>query len=150
MTVEESYAFCERVARTQAKNFYYSFLLLSRPQRQAMCAIYAFMRYCDDLSDDEGMPRPRRQPSRAGGRISTRRWPGSARETSRVAGVLDAVQRYRIPHEYFCDMIDGVSSDLEPRRIQTFRGTLRLLLSRGQRGGTDHHSHFRFRRSARA
>src|SRR5690348_17678619 len=55
MTVEESYAFCERVARTQAKNFYYSFLLLSRPQRQAMCAIYAFMRYCDDLSDAEGI-----------------------------------------------------------------------------------------------
>ena len=51
MTVAESYAMCERVARTQAKNFYYSFLLLSRPQRQAMCAIYAFMRYCDDLSD---------------------------------------------------------------------------------------------------
>ena len=55
MTVEDSYAFCERVARTQAKNFYYSFLLLSRPQRQAMCAIYAFMRYCDDLSDAEGV-----------------------------------------------------------------------------------------------
>ena len=55
MTVEESYAFCERVARTQAKNFYYSFLLLSRPQRRAMCAIYAFMRYCDDLSDAEGV-----------------------------------------------------------------------------------------------
>ena len=55
MTLEESYACCERVARTQAKNFYYSFLLLSRPQRQAMCAIYAFMRYCDDLSDDEGV-----------------------------------------------------------------------------------------------
>ena len=43
MTLEESYAFCERVARTQAKNFYYSFLLLSRPQRQAMCATAAVM-----------------------------------------------------------------------------------------------------------
>jgi phytoene/squalene synthetase len=55
MTLAESYAFCEQVARKQAKNFYYSFLLLSRPQRQAMCAIYAFMRHCDDLSDAEGV-----------------------------------------------------------------------------------------------
>ena len=47
-----SYAYCMQVARSRAKNFYYSFLLLSRQQRKAMCAIYAFMRYCDDLSDD--------------------------------------------------------------------------------------------------
>ena len=49
--VEQSYAHCRDVARTQARNFYYSFLLLSKPERDAMCAIYAFMRYCDDLSD---------------------------------------------------------------------------------------------------
>ena len=87
MTVAESYAFCERVARTQAKNFYYSFLLLSRPQRQAMCAIYAFMRYCDDLSDAEGVS------DRAG---AIARWQadldsalaGNAARESGVAGVL--------------------------------------------------------------
>jgi phytoene synthase len=32
----------------------------------------------------------------------------------------DAVQRYKIPHKYFHEMIDGVSSDLEPRDVQTF------------------------------
>ena len=49
--IDRSYEYCRRVARRRAKNFYYSFVLLSRPQRNAMCAIYAFMRYCDDLSD---------------------------------------------------------------------------------------------------
>ena len=120
MTVEESYAFCERVARTQAKNFYYSFLLLSRPQRQAMCAIYAFMRYCDDLSDAEGVS------DRAG---DIARWQadldsalaGNAPENPVWPAFSDAVARYRIPHEYFRDMIRGVSSDLEPRHIQTFQ-----------------------------
>lgn len=119
MTLEESYAFCERVARAQAKNFYYSFLLLSRPQRQAMCAIYAFMRYCDDLSDAEGIS------DRAG---AIARWQadldsalaGSAPEHPLWPAFSDAVARYRIPHEYFRDMIRGVSSDLEPRQIQTF------------------------------
>src|ERR1700681_3662835 len=120
LTVEESYAWCVQVARTQAKNFYYSFLLLSRPQRRAMCAIYAFMRYCDDLSDAEGVAdRP--------GAIA--RWqadPASALAGSAPQHLLwpafsDAVARYRIPHEYFRDMIRGVSSDLEPRHIQTFQ-----------------------------
>lgn len=120
MTITESYAFCERVARTQAKNFYYSFLLLSRPQRQAMCAIYAFMRYCDDLSDAEDVT------DRAG---AIARWQadldsalaGNAPENPVWPAFSDAVARYRIPHEYFRAMIRGVSSDLEPRHVQTFQ-----------------------------
>src|SRR3954466_13458487 len=52
VSVSESYRFCRDIARKRAKNFYYSFLLLEKPQRDAMCAIYAFMRECDDLSDD--------------------------------------------------------------------------------------------------
>ena len=54
VSVAESYAYCTRIARTRAKNFYYSFVLLSTEQKNAMCAIYAFMRYCDDLSDEPG------------------------------------------------------------------------------------------------
>jgi len=120
MTLDESYAYCERVARTEAKNFYYSFLLLSRPQRQAMCAIYAFMRYCDDLSDsDDVADRPaaiagwqKDLDSALLGRPSEHPlWPA----------FTDSVQRYRIPHQYFHDMIRGVSSDLESRRIETFQ-----------------------------
>jgi phytoene synthase len=57
ISVDQSYEYCLRVARTRAKNFYYSFVLLSRQQRKAMCAIYAFMRYCDDLSDEPGASR---------------------------------------------------------------------------------------------
>ena len=119
MNVEASYTWCAAVARKEAKNFYYSFLLLSKPQRRAMCAIYAFMRYCDDLSDDEGI---------ADRAAAIGRWAEDLE--SALAGVppdhalwpafVDAVHRYKIPHQYFYDMIEGVSSDLEPRRVQTF------------------------------
>ena len=54
MRVADSYAYCRKVARTRARNFYYSFVLLSRDQMNAMCAMYAFMRFCDDLSDEHG------------------------------------------------------------------------------------------------
>lgn len=123
-TLQESYAFCEGVARTQAKNFYYSFLLLTRPRRQAMCAIYAFMRYCDDLSDDETI-RDRaaeiarwRQDLEAA--LDGRRCSGDSPGHPLWPAFADAVERYRIPHQYFFDMIQGVSSDLEPRSIETF------------------------------
>jgi phytoene synthase len=123
MTLEESYAWCEGVARSQAKNFYYSFLLLSRPQRRAMCAVYAFMRYCDDLSDDEGIPDRAAAIARWRADLAaalTGHAGDGARETPVWPAFIDAVTRYEIPHQYFYDMIDGVSSDLEPRRIQTF------------------------------
>lgn len=116
-TLEESYAHCRRVARTRARNFYYSFVLLSRAQRDAMCAVYAFMRYCDDLSDEPGA-----------NRASIEQWRAALDEA--LAGrrgahpVLpafhDTVSRYRIPPRYFHEMIDGVASDLEPRRFETF------------------------------
>jgi phytoene synthase len=119
MTTEESYAFCEDVARRQAKNFYYSFLLLDADRRRAMCAVYAFMRYCDDLSDAEGV---------ADRAASIARWrddlaaalSGATPDNAVWPAFVDTVTRYRIPHRYFFEMIDGVSSDLEPRRIATF------------------------------
>jgi phytoene synthase len=127
MTVAESYSFCEGVARREAKNFYYSFLLLDADRRRAMCAVYAFMRYCDDLSDAEAVP------GGASGNASARseaigRWRqdlekalgGSMPDHALWPAFIDTVARYRIPHQYFLDMIDGVSSDLEPRTVDTF------------------------------
>ena len=115
--VEQSYQYCRRVARTRAKNFYYSFLLLTAPQRKAMCAIYAFMRYCDDLSDEPGSTRAAIERWRAEledaleGRFSGHPvWPA----------FHHTVRRFGIPHDYFRVMIDGVLSDLEPRRFETF------------------------------
>jgi len=113
----ESYAYCVRVARKRAKNFYYSFLLLSKQQRKAMCAIYAFMRYCDDLSDDPGA-----------NRAAIERWRAEMEDAleGRFSGhpvwpaFHHTVRRFGIPHEYFRAMIDGVLSDLEPRHIRTF------------------------------
>jgi phytoene synthase len=115
--VEQSFQYCRRVARTRAKNFYYSFLLLTAQQRKAMCAIYAFMRYCDDLSDEPGATR-----------AAIERWRGELEEAleGRFSGhpvwpaFYRTVGRFGIPHDYFRAMIDGVVSDLEPRRFETF------------------------------
>ena len=115
--LDASYAYCRKVARSRAKNFYYSFLLLDREQRGAMCAIYAFMRYCDDLSDEPGATRAAidrwrlEMEDALEGQFSGHPvWPA----------FHHTVRRFGIPPIYFREMIEGVLSDLEPRRIQTF------------------------------
>lgn len=117
VSLDASYAFCRSVARQRARNFYYSFLLLSKEQKNAMCAIYTFMRYCDDISECAGASQAGIEGWRrdlnlalAGQYTGNPLWPA----------FHDTVNRYGIPHQYFYEMIEGVSSDLEPRQVQTF------------------------------
>ncbi len=118
MTTAESYDYCRTVARTRAKNFYYSFVLLRNEQRDAMCAIYAFMRYCDDLSDEPGTATPEVMQQWRADLVNALK--GRFTDHAVWPAFYDTVQRFSIPHQYFHDMIDGVSSDLNPRRMESF------------------------------
>src|SRR5947209_8802454 len=51
-----AYSVCRSIARTSARNFYYAFLALPKAKRQALCAVYAFMRRCDDITDEASLP----------------------------------------------------------------------------------------------
>jgi phytoene synthase len=112
-----SFAWCRQVARNRARNFYYAFRLLDPRRRDALCSIYAFMRHCDDLSDEAaatvaGLEAWRRALDRAlaGETPDHPVWPA----------FRDTVERYSIPHEYFHQMIDGVTSDLLRSEVSTF------------------------------
>ena len=61
-TVADSYAHCTRQARDAASNFYYAFYLLPRAKREAMCALYAFLRRTDDLGDSDEPLETRHEP----------------------------------------------------------------------------------------
>jgi phytoene synthase len=50
-----AYSVCRGITRSRAKNFYYGFLVLPKRKRQALCAVYAFMRRCDDIADDPSL-----------------------------------------------------------------------------------------------
>jgi 15-cis-phytoene synthase len=56
-----AYSVCRGITRAAAKNFYYAFLVLPKSKRRALCAVYAYMRRCDDIADDPGMTFPERQ-----------------------------------------------------------------------------------------
>jgi phytoene synthase len=119
LTPAQSYAYCERVARRQAANFYPAFRVLPRPQRRAMCALYAFMRITDDLVDDGGdveVKRAKLAAWRDGFRAAMR---GEDRHQVHPA-LRDTVERYAIPTWYLEAVIDGVEMDLEPVRFRRF------------------------------
>ena len=59
--VAMAYSVCRGITRSSAKNFYYAFLVLPRHKREALCAVYSFMRRCDDITDDTQMSLPERR-----------------------------------------------------------------------------------------
>ncbi|MBM3792994.1 MAG: phytoene/squalene synthase family protein [Acidobacteria bacterium] len=113
----ESYAHVRAVTRVRAKNFYYAFVLLDHARRDSLCAIYAFMRHCDDLSDEPGAKAEALEAWRA---EMTAALDGRGVDGPRWPAFVDTVRRYRIPHQYLHDMIDGVSSDLVRTRFAAF------------------------------
>lgn len=118
-TLEASYAHCQRIARAEARNFYYSFLALPRPKRLAMCALYAYLRHTDDLGDN---PRPamERMQALANWRQSLDRALGGSFDGPLFVALADTVCRFSIPPEYLSAVIDGVEMDVEGRTYETF------------------------------
>ncbi len=120
-TVRESFGHCRRVARARARNFYYSFLLLPRERKDAMCAIYAFMRYADDISDQMGPPREARVALLDRWRKSFQTaLEGEYGNDPILPAFHQTVRKYAIPSQYFSDLIEGVSSDLSTTAYRTF------------------------------
>src|SRR5262252_4049179 len=92
-----AYSVCRGIARTAARNFYYAFLVLPRRKREALCAVYAFMRRCDDLSDDTSVPpRERRERLEAWLDAFHRAQAGAPTDDPVLLAVTDAQRRYQI------------------------------------------------------
>jgi len=115
-TLEDSYAECRAIARREAKNFYYSFVALPPARRDAICAIYAFMRKADDLSDDESFSFEER-------RTQIDSWLTEWRQARQGAltadpvflAVRDAAARFNIPFSLLDELVEGTAMDLESR-----------------------------------
>jgi phytoene synthase len=113
--VAGAYAVCRRIAKHQAKNFYFAFIALPLHRRNAICAIYAFMRRADDLADDETIP-----PAERGRRLD--HWlavwhdvaNGAPTDDPVFLAVRDATKRYSIPLSLLDELVTGVALDLDP------------------------------------
>jgi 15-cis-phytoene synthase len=107
------------VARSHS-NFSYSFAVLSREKRLAFCAVYAFMRFCDDISDGESSDENKRELlARWRFQLATDQTE-NAPSDSIMPAFRDTLQKFSIPKQYFHWIIDGTEMDLDVFRYETF------------------------------
>ena len=112
--LDKAYAVCRSIARREAKNFYYAFIALPTPRRNAICAIYAFMRRAADLADDEIFSIAER---RAHLDVWLAAWrsvcAGEPAADPVFLAVRDATTRFAIPLSLLDELVAGVSMDLD-------------------------------------
>jgi phytoene synthase len=119
LQIDTAYGICRHVARTAAKNFYYGFMVLPRRKRDALSAVYAFMRHADDICDDPGMSIPER-------RVKLREWlegfhrvaDGGPTDDPVFLALRDSQQRFRIPIELLDLLVHGTGMDLQDSAVE--------------------------------
>ena len=112
-----AYAVCRDIARREAQNFYWAFRVLPRHKSDAMCAVYAFMRRADDISDDEQKPLDTRRVEMAAWLESWRasRVPAATTTDPVFLALGDTQQRFGISDKLLEELVAGTTMDLEPR-----------------------------------
>ena len=112
-SLDSSYAACRAIARREAKNFYYAFRVLPAAKRDAMCAVYAFMRQADDIADDESQSieqRRFRMNEWLSGWRASRAGEASEDPVFRALGHTQA--KFGISDALLEDLVRGTSMDL--------------------------------------
>jgi phytoene synthase len=116
--------FAARLTRKSRSNFYYAFLALPKPRRDALYAVYAFCRTVDDiadLGDARGADRAERRRALDRWRADVRLCyePGGAPADPIAAQLAQAVRAFPIPRDALLAIIDGVAMDLDRVRYET-------------------------------
>ena len=122
-----AYSVCRSITRAAAKNFYYAFLVLPTAKRQALCAVYAYMRRCDDIADDFKVPALERRQ-----RLDTwldafhRSEEGHPTDDPVLLALTDTQRRYKIPVELLDQLAYGTGMDIQDAETASAPGSAEL------------------------
>ncbi len=112
-----AYSVCRSIARSAAKNFYYGFAVLPHRKRNALSAVYAFMRRCDDIVDDNTSSlRDRHNRLMEWLEQMHRALAAQPTDDPVLLALTDAQRTYAIPVGLLDQLAYGTAADLESSR----------------------------------
>jgi phytoene synthase len=112
--LDMAYSVCRSIARTAAKNFYYAFVVLPRRKRNALSAVYAFMRRCDDIADDNTLSPDDRHNKLAEWLDKVHRaLAAQPTDDPVLLALTDAQRTYQIPIGLLDQLAYGTAADLD-------------------------------------
>jgi 15-cis-phytoene synthase len=116
--LDMAYSVCRSIARSAAKNFYYGFVVLPRRKRNALSAVYAFMRRCDDIADDHTLGVDDRHDKLAEWLNKVHRaLAAQPTDDPVLLALIDAQRTYQIPVGLLDQLAFGTAADLDyPQR----------------------------------
>ena len=116
LQLRAAYGVCRHIARSAAKNFYYGFLVLPARKRNALSAVYAFMRHADDISDDPLIPPEQRREKLTEWMNAMRRViDGERTDDPVLMAVADTQKTFNIPLDLLEKLVQGTAMDLPQR-----------------------------------
>ncbi|MGZ4816699.1 MAG: phytoene/squalene synthase family protein [Terriglobales bacterium] len=114
LQLRAAYAVCRSITRASAKNFYYGFLVLPSRKRDALCAVYAFMRHADDISDTPGVAESEKRMKLEALMDSFHDVDaGKPTDDPVLLALSHARQRYKIPVHLLEKLVYGTMMDVE-------------------------------------
>lgn len=119
MSLEAAYAECMRITRREAKNFAWGIMLLPRPKRLALAALYAFARRVDDAADG-GSPRDERRRALLEIQASLESLPATSQDDPVLVALADTLIRYPVPKQALAELVEGGLWDVERSRYETW------------------------------
>jgi 15-cis-phytoene synthase len=123
--LDVAYSVCRHIARSAAKNFYYGFAVLPRPKRNSLSAVYAFMRRCDDITDDNSLSHFDRRNKLATWLDSVHRaLAGYPTDDALLLALADTQRRYQIPIGLLDQLAYGTAADVEQEPPSAERSAL--------------------------
>jgi phytoene synthase len=124
-----AYGICRHITRKAAHNFYYAFLVLPRRKRDALSAVYAFMRQADDISDDPQLTPDEKRRKLNDWLDTLHRVVGGERTDDPVLmAIADSQRRFKISIDLLETLVYGTAMDVpRPELPQPVPGSPQVL-----------------------